>query len=359
PGWVRWLHLLPGFAFLLPTPAWPFFVLLGLPLAEAFHWPWRHAPESLAGGPFGVGERRLRWPALEAEIAREQASLPWWQRLGSNANDLLRSRGRGRVEHEIAWAIRLRLLALPFDVAFLLAGAGTASRLLQAQPAALQLGQGAALGLGCAAVVAAGLLRLPRATRPGWGELGVLARQLGRSLLGLALGLGLAEALLLEDPRRATDVLETAALVGGLYLLASWVGSLLPPLPGDSREDDRLVIFWVGLVVLSAALGRGLESQGELGSRSWLLLLALVRWLPAWFMVTMALAVRSLFHPLPTTALRSRKLARSTRLVLFGVLLTAVAPLGGLAAPAWVWLRRHRWPLWWRQCQEASEPLSP
>jgi hypothetical protein len=117
--------------------------------------------------------------------------------------------------------------------------------------------------------------------------------------------------------------------------------SFLLMLPG---RQTFVLLAWVGLFFELFATGAVMRSQPELAPPFLHLFKVAVALTPLWSLA-LFLGLRSWFlHPFELGHLFDRRLPGSTRAVLAAVVLTAAAPLGGIAVPFWIYVHHRLWP---------------
>jgi hypothetical protein len=119
--------------------------------------------------------------------------------------------------------------------------------------------------------------------------------------------------------------------------------SFLLMLPG---RQTFVLLAWVVLFFELFATGAVMRSQPELAPPFLHLFKVAVALTPLWSLA-LFLGLRNwLLHPLELGHLFDRRLPGSTRAVLAAVVLTAAAPLGGIAVPFWIYVHHRLWPLY-------------
>lgn len=207
------------------------------------------------------------------------------------------------------------------------------------------------LSLGGAGLVLMLLLALRQRARAE-GRLGFLDRHpvhrfLAASQISLATGLFLGGLLFEGDGRRVGTVVALAAACGVAVALPRFLLNA----PG---KDDRATISVGWTISLAILGGSGFEwanGHESADAMLWLLRVCLA-FLP--WAIPLLLLRRFLLHLLRPFSLRdllNPAFSRPLRRSLLFLTATAVLPLGGLAVPAWIWIRYRYWPDFEREWQ--------
>jgi len=295
------------------------------------------------------------------------ARLPRWLELRDTLRRARRSWRSGPPVPEKAWELSdtdrslywtyvLKSVSLVADGATLSwlafwATAGAASERGTAQ-AMINGVAGASLVLGGAGLLLALLLALRNRMRAE-GRLRFLDRHpvhryLVASQISLTTGLFLGGPLFEGDGRRVGTVVALAAACGVAVALPRF----LLTTPG---KDDRATISigWTVFLAIFAVSGFEWASGHESADAMlWLfgICLALFPWaLP---FVILRQFLLHLLRPFSLRDLRNPALSRPLRRSLLFLAVMAVLPLGGLAVPAWIWIRYRYWPDLEREWQE-------
>jgi hypothetical protein len=336
-GWRRTLFLIVPFLWLLALPG----MVLGFavflfadPSHTALSWK-IHASRTAVG-------RDPLWKSLELGARRQWQEKPWfaqWQR----PSGLLRPEATGSAERQVTSFYRLKTLLLSLDAAALF---GVISRMAARWPALTNPLNIAIRGIfwtaGALAVVGALIqgislsARLLRVSRVGE----TLSRHpYGRYLLltQLALLAGLYEAGL----RAAGQIQELGLLLclgGALCGVASILFLFFPTASSPSGPDMTL---WAGLFLSICAWGGLIALDGEVGQPSLVALEILVTLTPLWSLGLFLALGGWLLRPFSWRQVADPRLPFRLRASLLLLILTAALPLGGLAAPFWIYAQRR------------------
>lgn len=343
PG--RWALAAVSAIWLVP-PGGAFFGLMILALADAMLPP-DPSERSLGGATIGGMTAVAALPAWQRRAAGSEL-VPrgrWWRRRARGRRTAERARGEGGIERRFFLFCRGKAALSFFDAAavgWVVRSAGEAELVPARGPRtalealfALTLVAGA-VGLGLM-VVAAVARRRASAGGPGVAPLLAAAPYFAAAPLGAFAGLAFGDAVAVGDVTAAGNVLALVGSVGAGFGVAG-------PLRSDDRARQRIGLLatsgycWVGLVGLG--MGRGSAGPGFVPALEQLFWFGPVSGLllGAIGLRTLRLALRAEGDGgLDADGLRSR-IERP------GLVVPAVLPLGGFAAPLWAlaWHRRRR-----------------
>jgi len=303
-------------------------------------------------------ERLAEWRALQHRLRRAWLAAPWWRRvLASRRGTISASADLGTADAHLLDLARARTLSLPLEAAWL---AWTCLRLAQWRPwqgGALPATHGAiavltasslVLGLCGLALVAGDFLSrlLQETSAPSAFGQQSWAHAFAFTELGFAAGLCLGEAI---DSRNAPRVATVAALacLAGLLVLASPIAlEILGPVPPLFRRSLRqeMPLLLLCPLLLAASMRFSRATAASLAS-DWRVLQQLVLLAPLLGMVPALRHLDWLLRPYPARRMFSRELPVRVRATLAFFTFSGLLPLGGLAVPFWIVLRRRRgWP---------------
>lgn len=329
-----WIRLLPlsRWLFLFPSPlcaAGPLILIL------AAFGPLRG---TLVGGLYSLRSDALRFPLWRKagrELRPEIRGLSWADLTGRPPQTgMLPEEGRGAEKR--AALLRLALLFLPLEAGVLTWSFLNAGGWQPGEPALMAL-----LIIACSLAFGSLLLqavpafaeklRWDRARRLSpYLRSGALLLPVAGCLLGILGGVGAARG----DIRLVGSILELLAgflaVFGAAYALRGLV---------TKRFDLGRFAGWGLLYASLATLGIFLEADPGVAHRAMILILvAPVLRLAAGFALAPAL-----LRPYKWRDIFCRRLPSSLQRALFFMALTAILPLGGLAAPFWIWARQNLW----------------
>lgn len=339
-----------AFLWLIPHLLAPLGTLFLFALLDLYYTPMRRAESGLVRGAWhdvhGRGFRESpAWSRLEIRLRAELARASWWRRFGSWVQDLERRREHPLDRDRFLWLCHLKMLFLPLEAAF---AVGLLVRRAGLSPEGLEDLAGLTGALGLVAffisLLARGGLRWTsrRKRLLPWVR---PSQRLGSTQLLLALGLSLGTGLVTDNGDRLATWLSVAGLTGVAYVLfGSLFSNLLPDLGDTAEEDDRLLVLWLLFFVALAGFGDSLRPGGETAEEGLRVLRAAVMVAPLLGVLVSGVFLDWLIRPYRRRQLLERGTPPVLRRRLAFLELTALAPLGALAIPAWSYLR----PRWWR-----------
>ncbi len=288
-----------------------------------------------------------QWRGLKDVLQRRWERAPWWRRLLGPPRGLVRKADDpGLVDAHLTDLYRLRSLSLPLETAWV---AWTSLRLsgshgLRAAVDPLSI---AALILGLAGLsfVATGFFRrlLHATSAPTPRDRYSAARAFAFTQLGFAAGLQIGEALHVRDPLEIANVAGAAGLLGMLVLFGPLLLEILRPVPELFKMDVRQSAPWLLLCPLLLAASLRFSGTVDL-DRDWRVLKALVEVAPLLGVFPGIAHLDWLLRPYAAKRMFSRELPPRVRATLAFLTFTGLLPLGGLAVPAWIAIRRRGWP---------------
>jgi len=329
-GWRRALFQIAPVLWVLGLPG----MVLGFavflfadPSHSALSWK-IHASRTAVG-------RDLRWKSLESGIRRRWQEKPWFAQIGRPAG-LVRPEQPGQAETNVVALYRLKALLLALDGAAifgLIFRRGRDAAFHEVLWAAGALAGAGALIQGVA--LSARLLRLSR-----FGN-ALNRHPYGRYLLltQTALLAGLCGAVL----DRTGQIQELGLLLcygGALCGMASVLFLFLPTASSPHGPDMAL---WAGLFLAVSAWGGLIALDGRTGQPSLVVLKTLVTLTPLWSLGLFLALGGWLLRPFSWRQVADPRLPLRLRAALAFVILTAALPLGGLAAPFWIYARHRLW----------------
>lgn len=287
-----------------------------------------------------------QWRGLKDVLKRQWERAPWWRRISGPPRALVREPDDpGLVDAHLTDFYRVKSLSLPLETAWM---AWTSLRLasdprLRAAVDPLSI---AALILGLAglALVAAGFFRrlLHATAAPTPRDRHSVARAFTFTQFGFAAGLQIGEALHVRDPLGIATVAGTAGLLGILVLLGPVLLEILRPVPELFKMDIRQLAPWLLLCPLLLAVSLRFSRTADL-ERDWRVLQALVEVAPLLGIFPGIAHLDWLLRPYAAKRMFSRELPPRVRATLAFLTFTGLLPLGGLAVPAWIAIRRRGW----------------
>ncbi len=339
-GWRRALFLIAPVLWVLAFPG----MVLGFAIflfADPSHTDlsWKvHANRTAVG-------RDPLWKGLEIGARRQWQEKPWFKQWLRPAG-LLHPEATGSTERQITSFYRLKTLLLSLDAAALF---GVLSRTAARWPVLASPLNTALRGIfwtagtlaGVGALIqgislAARLLRVSRAGEP------LHRHPYGRYLLltQLALLTGLYEAGLGAAGR--IQELGLLLCLGGALCAVSSVLFLFFPTASSPNGPD--MTLWALLFLSICAWGGLIALDGEMGQPSLVVLKILVLLTPLWSLGLFLALGGWLLRPFSWRQVADPRLPLRLRASLLLMVLTAVLPLGGLAAPFWIYARHRLWP---------------
>jgi hypothetical protein len=168
---------------------------------------------------------------------------------------------------------------------------------------------------------------------------------LAGSQLAFAAGVLIGLLCYLGEHRSAGGILLLSALAGALFFVGRLLLSILPWVP-DPEDGGRLEwMIWPILLATLALAGLQIARASDPDAVTLILLLqaglgpgVLVGPALGWLLLPRMLA------PFSVSDRDSRRASPAIRRPVSLMLLTSIAPLGGLAVPLWLYLRHRRWP---------------
>jgi len=334
------------FGTLLPIPLCPLasFFLYSLALFRSS----RHSLLQPLLQARGSTSRLPRWLELQEALRRARGSLPWWKRLRFSAPDRVRSSGES--DHPLLTLYSVKSAALVFDAA---AVAWLACWLTEGSPTRRLMTKGligTVAGLSWLAGVFGLLLMLVRAIQQRFrveGRLSFLDRHplhryLAASLITFAAGLVLGIPLYEKNAVKLGSTLSTMALYG---VVASMPRSFFPA-PSERKRSETalvwmLVFCLVGLVGLSPWFNQALL---YFFAHFYIPVFeACITVIPFFACIIVPLRyLGMLLRPFNPDDTWNPTWSCPLRHTLRFMTVTAALPLGGLAVPAWIWIR-YRW----------------
>lgn len=284
--------------------------------------------------------RLPRWLELEDIIEELDRARPWWKRFRRRARE--RPREEGDTALRLGWLYAIKSAASFFDgtaLAWLLSRAQVPGKLLLA-----------AAGIFCALGGLGLLLMLIRSlqqTVRAEGRLSFLDRHpvhrfLTASQLAFAAGLLSGRALFEDDGLFLGGVLTLGALCG----LAAALPRMFLDSPRAPRRFSLKMALWSLFFAWIAMMGRSGDEY------LWLLGACTAFMVPMLPLFILRQLLADLLKPFGLRDIVNPKRSRPLRRALLFLTVTALLPLGGLAVPAWIWIRYRHWPDFEREWQE-------
>jgi hypothetical protein len=308
----------------------------------------------------------LEWRNLEGDLRCNRNHLPWWQRW----RKVLRST-KGAVAMEKAGShlitlCDLKAFFLLLDVAVLswLLSVSTQSSplrafLVQALQGMVLLGSWL-LALTSFSLAAVRLARRLLGSLPGPSSFNGPSYARNLAILSISLFAGIIQGqfwIRLELPQATLPASGLISLCLSFYLL-TLPGHLLSKAWALKRPLSDHLLRLAFLITLLLT-GAGVHTAALIGDPRvvvllWTVPFALCSALPG------AALLPWLLRPFKAHHVFSSNFPVSLRTALAFLIVTAVAPFGGLAVPAWIWARRRLWPGYERELERgATADVSP
>lgn len=331
-------------AWLPPVPLLPLLAFLPYLFLDLERQERTFAHQAHATRP--ATDKLQQWRNLKEVLRRRWERAPWWRRLPGPPRGLVREPDNpGLVDAHLTDFYRVRSLSLPLETAWL---AWMSLRLaddrgLRAAVDPLSI---AALILGLAALsfVAAGFLRrlLHATAAPPPRDRHSAARAFAFTQFGFAAGLQIGEALHVRDPLAIAGVAGAAGLLAMVVLFGPLLLEILRPVPELFKRDVRQSVPWLLMCPLLLAASLRFSGTADL-ERDWRVLRALVEVAPLLGVFPGIAHLDWLLRPYAAKRMFSRELPLRIRANLAFLTFTGLFPLGGLAVPAWIAIRRRGW----------------
>jgi hypothetical protein len=359
--WVRerrfsgWRALaLPAFSvcWLVPVPLLPVVGLLGVILVDS-ELSERSLSHQASGEGRGV-RRFADWRRLENRLRRSWVGMDWRRRLRGLPEEARLGQEPTRVERKLLWLFQGKGAALFFEAAWLAGGLSVVSHRVSPE-IAKALGKGVVIGLqglpfflGALGLVGLSIVFTREILRPATGGRVFGPRLFWGHLVGtqwaLFLGLQLGVGLIHSDLEKAGGALVLLGLGGAvLQVGALFVGFLLRTI--HERSWETRVEGILKVLVYSGAGTTGLALvRGEPDATQFLAPLDAYQLLaPIFGAVLGFLGLHWLVDPEVRRAFHAGSLPRRDRVRFLLLVITAIAPLGGLAVPWWIRMRQAEW----------------
>lgn len=302
----------------------------------------------LLAGRTGTTDR-LR--SLQGKIKKSWESTPWWRRIQGPPREVIPDAGNpDQVDAHLTDLYRLRSLSLPLETAWLTWMCLRHPRIFGNVHAALEPLSllASALGLAGLSIVAVRFFRrlLHSTAAPASRDRHSMARAFAFTQLGFAAGLQIGGALHVRDPLGIAGMAGAAGLLGMLVIFGPLLLEILRPVPELFKRDIRQFVLWLLLcpLLLAANLRFSRTAPADL-ERDWRVFQALVEVAPLLGVFPGIAHLDWLLRPYAAKRMFSRELPPRVRATLAFLTLTGLLPLGGLAVPAWIAIRRRGWPI--------------
>lgn len=301
-----------------------------------------------------TADRLPGWRALKARLRALWEDAPTLQQIAGPPPGLTQDPiGLGQVDAHLTDFFRVRSLSLPLEAAWF---TWTSLRLAGDHPwisgsiyGSLDALATSALILGLVGLLLVAvhfirrLLRATTASSPR--DRYSCARAFAFTQLGLAAGLWIGEALYTRATLPVAVVAGAAGLLGILVYLGPLFLELLRPVPELFKMDIGQQTPWLLFcpLLLAASLRFFGTESGDLAG-DWRVLQALIELAPLLGIFPGIQHLNWLLRPFPAKKIFSRELPLRVRATLAFFTFTGLLPLGGLAIPAWIAIRRRGWP---------------
>ncbi len=301
-----------------------------------------------------TADRQPGWRVFKARLRALWEDAPTLQQIAGPPPGLTQDPvGLGQVDAHLTDFFRVRSLSLPLEAAWF---TWTSLRLAGDHPwisgsihGSLDALATSALILGLVGLLLVAvhfirrLLRATTASSPR--DRYSCARAFAFTQLGLAAGLWIGEALYTRATLPIAVVAGAAGLLGILVYLGPLFLELLRPVPELFKMDIRQQTPWLLFCpLLLAASLRFFGTKSEDLEGDWRVLQALIELAPLLGIFPGIQHLNWLLRPFPAKKIFSRELPLRVRATLAFFTFTGLLPLGGLAIPAWIAIRRRGWP---------------
>jgi hypothetical protein len=289
------------------------------------------------------------WRSLEENLRRNRNRLFWWQRWRKVLRSTKRAVAAERARSHFITICDIKSFVLLSDVAVLswLLSVSTRSSpprafMVQALLGMILLGS-FALGLISFSLAAARLARRLLGSLPGPGSFSGLSSARNLGIVSISLFVGIVQGqfwIRLKLPQATLPENGLISLCLSFYLL-TLPGHLLSKAWALKRPlSDHLLrlAFLITLLITGGGVhAAALGGDPRLVVLFWAISFLLCSVLPS------AALLPWLLRPFKARPVLSSNLPVSLRTALAFLIVTAVAPFGGLAVPAWIWLRQRLW----------------
>lgn len=190
-----------------------------------------------------------------------------------------------------------------------------------------------------------------RAVNQAWGGIHVYGSILAASQLTFLAGL-YPGALLEQGRLRDAGILValSCAAAAMIYVFSEMLGHLI----AEALLDTGALFLWTGILLATALVGTALALDDPLAHALEKVVVVLAFLSPLWHAVLAVRFVGSLLHPFDVRS--PRVYPRPIRRTLGVLAATLALPLGGLAVPYWIYVRRRHWPAYERLALGEARP---
>ena len=347
------IHVVPAVLWLIPIP---YLALSGL-LIFLIRWliADRTSQEmTLVHGAFAEqGSRLPSGQALEEVVRRGWRVASFSERLRQPGGTFPPAVEQSYAQDRLFWLYRTKSIALAFDALFV---GWLAARLGSRRPgwrpsfekwSEVVIDVSFGLCLLGAAIMVAYFAALAFRTLGPFGQLDEhpYAQYLAGGHLGFLAGLSIGPHLFYREAAAVAETLQAIGVLGCLGFFAAFLLRIFVPGGERTRGPFQGMLGLLGFLTIGLA-GQSMEQESWFadGLMSWSIAFAWTFW--CWHLLIGVAFLRWVLRPFEWHHLSCPKIPVSVRRWLGFLAVTVVLPFGGLAIPAWIYLRHRKLPEW-------------